>query len=56
MFEVREEIIKNAAVVANEWGVLRLDDRRESTAGHLLAGAIFASYPLWLWLGMRHER
>ncbi len=37
-------------------GVLRLDDRRESTAGHLLAGAIFASYPLWLWLGMRHER
>lgn len=37
-------------------GVLRLDHRRESTAGHLLAGAIFASYPVWLWRGMRHER
>lgn len=37
-------------------GVLRLDHRRESTVGHLLAGAIFASYPVWLWLGMRHER
>lgn len=37
-------------------GVLRLDHRRESTAGHLLAGGIFATYPLWLWLGMRHER
>jgi len=26
MFEVREEIIKNAAVVANDWGLLRLDE------------------------------
>lgn len=29
-------------------GVLRLDHRRESAAGHLRAGGIFASYPLWL--------
>jgi hypothetical protein len=37
-------------------GVLRLDHERESVAGHLLAGAIFASYPVFLWRGMRHGR
>jgi hypothetical protein len=37
-------------------GVLRLDWRRAGRPTHAVSAALFASYPLWLWLGMRHER
>jgi hypothetical protein len=35
-------------------GVLRLDADRAGTPTHLVSGALFATYPLWLWLGLRH--
>jgi hypothetical protein len=35
-------------------GVLRLDHQRASTRTHAVSAAIFATYPLWLWLGYRH--
>jgi hypothetical protein len=37
-------------------GVLRLDWRKAGAGTHLLSGAIFATYPMWLWLGMRRGR
>jgi hypothetical protein len=37
-------------------GVLRLDHRRPSRRTHAVSAAVFASYPLWLWLGYRHAR
>lgn len=37
-------------------GVLRLDWRRAGPRTHGVAAAIFATYPIWLWLGIRHER
>jgi hypothetical protein len=37
-------------------GVLKTDWRRAGTGTHLAAGAIFATYPLWLWLGMRGRK
>ena len=37
-------------------GVLRLDHRAAGPATHAAAAALFASYPLWLWLGWRHGR
>ena len=37
-------------------GVLRLDHERPSKATHTLSAAIFATYPLWLYLGYRHGR
>ncbi|MHB8491711.1 MAG: hypothetical protein ACYDA6_05795 [Solirubrobacteraceae bacterium] len=37
-------------------GVFGFDWRRPSRRTHALATAIFATYPLWLWLGMRHAR
>jgi hypothetical protein len=37
-------------------GVLKLDHKRPSTRTHAVSGAIFATYPLWLWLGYRHGR
>ena len=33
---------------------LRVDTRRVGTGTHVLAAAVFATYPLWLWLGYRH--
>jgi len=36
-------------------GVFRLDHERAGTGTHLVSGAIFATYPLWLWLGMRRR-
>ena len=32
-------------------GILRLDDERAGPATHAVSAAIFATYPLWLWLG-----
>ncbi len=37
-------------------GVLRVDADKVSPRGHVLSAAIFATYPLWLWLGVRHGR
>ena len=37
-------------------GVLSLDHRRPSRRTHAVSAAIFASYPLWLWLGYRQGR
>ena len=37
-------------------GVLRLDHRAAGPATHAASAALFASYPLWLWLGWRHGR
>lgn len=51
MFEVREEIIKNAAVVANDWGVLRLDEGESPETVTVPAGK--AIVPLSVWLAQR---
>lgn len=36
-------------------GVLRLDWRKADTRAHVLSALLFATYPLWLWLGMRRR-
>ncbi|KAB8041490.1 DUF934 domain-containing protein [Janthinobacterium aquaticum] len=51
MFEVREEIIKNAAVVANDWGVLRLDEGDTPETVSVPAGK--AIVPLSVWQAQR---
>jgi hypothetical protein len=37
-------------------GVLRLDPRAAGPRTHAVSAALFASYPLWMWLGLRHGR
>lgn len=37
-------------------GVLRLDWRKAGARTHLASAAIFATYPLWLRLGLRHAK
>jgi hypothetical protein len=37
-------------------GVLRFDHRDAGPATHAASAALFAGYPLWLWLGWRHGR
>ena len=37
-------------------GVFRFDHRDAGPATHAASAALFASYPLWLWLGWRHGR
>ena len=37
-------------------GVFRFDWRNAGGRTHKLSAAIFATYPLWLWLGMRRGR
>lgn len=37
-------------------GVLKLDHRRVSRRTHMISALIFATYPLWLWLGERDGR
>jgi hypothetical protein len=34
-------------------GVLKLEHARPGPAAHALSAAIFATYPLWLWLGYK---
>jgi len=34
-------------------GVMKPDADHVSTRGHALNAAILATYPLWLWLGVR---
>jgi hypothetical protein len=36
--------------------VLRFDWRKAGPRTHRISAAIFATYPLWLWLGMRRQR
>lgn len=36
-------------------GLLRLDFREVSRRTHVVSALIFATYPLWLWLGMRRR-
>jgi hypothetical protein len=37
-------------------GVLRLDWQRAGPKTHAVSAAIFATYPVWLWLGVRDGR
>ena len=37
-------------------GVFRFDHRNPGPVTHAAAAALFASYPLWLWLGWRDGR
>ena len=37
-------------------GVLRLDHHSAGRTTHAVSAALFASYPLWLWLGWRDGR
>jgi hypothetical protein len=37
-------------------GVLRLDAQRAGPATHAVSALLFATYPLWLWLGLRDGR
>ena len=37
-------------------GVLRLDSSRAGTATHVVSALIFATYPVWLWRGLRDGR
>jgi hypothetical protein len=37
-------------------GVLRIDHERAGPRTHAIAAALFATYPLCLWLGYRHGR
>jgi hypothetical protein len=37
-------------------GVLRIDEERAGTPTHAVSAALFTTYPLWLWLGLRHDR
>jgi hypothetical protein len=37
-------------------GVFRFDHHHPGPATHAVSAALFASYPLWLWLGWRHGR
>ena len=37
-------------------GVFRFDHERVSPRTHRVSAAIFATYPLWLYLGYRHGR
>ena len=37
-------------------GVFRFQWRKPSARTHAIAATIFATYPIWLWLGMRRAR
>jgi len=37
-------------------GVLRFDARRAGRRTHLVSALIFATYPVWLWLGLSQGR
>jgi hypothetical protein len=37
-------------------GVLPVDADRAGPGTHALSAALFVTYPLWLWLGLRHSR
>ena len=35
-------------------GVFKIDPERAGTPTHAVSAALFATYPFWLWLGLRH--
>jgi hypothetical protein len=37
-------------------GVFKLNHERSDRTTHLVSAALFATYPLWLWLGLRHAQ
>lgn len=37
-------------------GVLRIDETAVGRPTHVVSALLFATYPLWLWLGMRRPR
>ena len=37
-------------------GVLKVDADKVGPRGHAISAAIFATYPLWLWLGVRNGK
>jgi hypothetical protein len=37
-------------------GVLRLDPDRAGPRTHAVSALLFATYPVWLWLGLRNAR
>lgn len=37
-------------------GVFKVDWRRAGGRTHLISAALFLTYPLWLWLGLRRGR
>jgi hypothetical protein len=37
-------------------GVLKVDAEHPTRRTHAISAAIFATYPLWLWLGLRQGR
>lgn len=37
-------------------GVLRIDARRAGRRTHVVSALLFATYPVWLWLGLRIGR
>ena len=37
-------------------GVLRLDSRAAGPRTHAASAVLFATYPVWMWLGLRHGR
>jgi membrane-associated phospholipid phosphatase len=49
-----------SAETGRDWmlnsGVLKLDHRRAGPLTHAIGAALFATYPLWLWLGWRDGR
>ncbi len=51
MFEQRHEIILHRAVVADDWGVLRLDEGQSADAVELPAGKVIV--PLTVWQAQR---
>lgn len=37
-------------------GVLRIDAQRAGRRTHVVSALLFATYPVWLWLGLRNGR
>ncbi|HAT30827.1 MAG TPA: oxidoreductase [Janthinobacterium sp.] len=48
MFDTRAEIIKNGAVVANDWGLLRLDEGDVADSVVVPAGKVIVPHVVWL--------
>lgn len=47
MFETRAEIIKGQAVVADDWGLLRLDEGQDAATAAVPAGKVIVPLALW---------
>ena len=47
MFESRDEIIKNRAIVKDDWALLRLDDGEAADTVEIPAGKVIVPLPVW---------